>query len=306
MYLFGNHNIRFFLHSSSPSEIGRMSQEVDTTIEALEAKASALRSGDRDRDEAWDIWYDLVANPKKYDASQSKSILRRLLAVTHIGCDYGPSERSLMMESLVFPDVRHQRYPDMLLDLHQENPFEYPLDMELPEAVRVPQPNGSYARYYSAFGFAVREAPRFALRLIEYVSDVTLCQRPLYAWPLLACIIDDIFRGPMEFTDDYIRLGCYLLQPCFDFRFPIVGGAARDDVFELEPQALLTRVRVHRTVPLAPLAKFERDLDAAIQRVTTYRKHFEDCVLDALCSQQVVPRDLLPLILQYAALPTFS
>ena len=260
-------------------------------IGSLHARAIALPVGDWKK--AWALWCELVDDTTF--RNNAKSIVRCLLSCAQIGLGLGPRGASLMMEALLYGNAFG--YPDMLLDLHDEDSEKYPMDLELfyEQDVGI-LPSG----YRSAFAFAVREVPLFAIRLAHRMNDSTLAQSPLPGWPLLACLIDDIFRGSMHRMDALIQLACHLLQPCFDFRFPIMGSSAR--AFELEPQALMNRFMKHRKN--SNIAKLEQSLNTAIQRITTYRLHFNDCVVDALLRlQHVVPRDLVPVILQYAALP---
>ena len=271
--------------------------------ESLQVKIKQIEIGDRKT--AWEFWRECM------NYGTLISTLRCLLLRAPLGRGLGPHGRSLMMEALSFSG--NCALPHYLMDLHEEDLNLFPMDLELVENNTSVDTNHCETCYTSVFSLAVREAPLFALRLAPLMNDSTLLQRPFPGWPLLGCIIDDIFRGHPQFTDEYIKLACHLLQPSYDFRFPIHGPCSgnqssrnqrsgQEFALETQPLEMISRPPgLYRETLTERVRPVKIALKTAIQRLTHYRLHFANEISNIL--KDSLPGVLIPLIVQFASPP---
>ena len=259
-----------------------------------------------DRKTAWNVWEKILMSLRSYTPirrqykEKVKAVLGLLLRRGKIGIGCGPNDRSLLMQAILDAPRGVIDTPDILLDLHEQDPEQYPLDLNL---------QNDYHVYGTPFIAAVRENPQFAIRLAPHISDATFLRRPFPSWPLMICIIDDIFiLSRHHLQSEAIDLAFELLKSRYDFCFPIMGQVSRvhHPLHLAEtPLERLQRGKKHADDRVKErLQLLETALIVAIERVTLYSQNFERTVVNALDDR--FPPVLFPLILQFAALPTFA
>jgi hypothetical protein len=137
----------------------------------------------------------------------TQAVFRTLLSQAPIGVGLGPRGHSLLMEAVRY----NESCMAALLNVHNEHPHRFPLDKHLRSQ------DGKFP-----FHVAARDYPAIALQLLDSVTDYALAGSAVSGFPLMACLIDDIFNG-IHTGPVHCQLTRCLLQPCFDLRFPLIG-----------------------------------------------------------------------------------
>lgn len=299
-----------------------MSTTATPTPESIRAEAAKITIGDRTA--TWQLWHKLVnaiscTDPhdqaiwmdvasvsststfaiKESKETNLKQTIRCLLQRAPIGADTSV-ECSLLATAVAFtghePFQRFTKVPDILLDLHDEDPLTFPLVID-----------GSNFDRLTPFAMAVRHLPLFAIRLAPRVNDHNFLERPLPLWPLMACIVDDIYchEGGGSIQNELIDLIHHLLQPCYDFRLPLIGSIAEHAKYGSASDVIQYRTK-NTAVSSEAQSKVDQItvlLQLAVERRKFYSEHFTTFVIKAL--DQSLPTVLFPLVLQFAALPDF-
>ena len=278
----------------------------EVTINTIHAQAAAIVDGDTKA--GWDVWDMLEFYLLSYHADEIdlhtktvQRVLECLMSKAKIGIGYGPHGRSLLMQAI---HCENKDCSNFLMDLFEHDPKQFPLDVDL-------QNDGaSSAANTTIFTFACRWKPAFAMRLAPYVSSRTFLRRPLLGWPLIICILDDLFiKAPRpNLRDQQIELVHHLLQPNYDFRVPVCGLASQMETGRTPQELLQYYVNDNTKTYLDAntwdkFVKLGAALDAAVQRVRIYSENFEPTVKNAF--GYFLPNVLISLVLQFAAMTEF-